>query len=81
MKSLLLSGFGKLWISRTRKILCGIQLISEHALIFGKAFSILIRNRILLNDVCNGIELPGSIGETVQLMIKQAMYDINKKNS
>ncbi len=73
-----LLGFGKLWISRIRKILCGVQLISEHALMFGKAFGILIRNQISLSDICNRIELPGSIGEAVQLMIKQAMYDINK---
>jgi hypothetical protein len=67
-----------LWISRTRKILCGVQLISEHALTLGKAFSILIRNQLLLTDLCNRIELPGSIGESIQLMIKQAMYHINK---
>jgi hypothetical protein len=73
-----LLGFGKLWISRTRKTLCGIQLISEHALMFGKAFGILIRNQISLSELCNRIELPGSVGETVQLMIKQAMYSINK---
>ncbi len=72
-------GFGKLWISRIRKTLCGVQLISEHALMFGKAFGIIIRNQLLLNDVCNRIELPGSIGEAVQLMIKQAMYDIKTK--
>ena len=42
-----LLGFGKLWISRTRKLLCGVQLVSEHALMFGKAFGILIRNQIL----------------------------------
>ncbi|CAF4207387.1 unnamed protein product, partial [Adineta steineri] len=71
-------GFGKLWISRTRKILCGVQLVSEHVFVFGKAFSILIRNEISLNDLCNRIELPGSIGEVVQIMIKQAMYNINK---
>ncbi|CAF0897132.1 unnamed protein product [Adineta steineri] len=71
-------GFGKLWISRTRKILCGVQLVSEHVFMFGKAFSILIRNEISLNDLCNRIELPGSIGEVVQIMIKQAMYNINK---
>jgi hypothetical protein len=46
---------------------------------FGKAFGIIIRNQLLLNDVCNRIELPGSIGEAVQLMIKQAMYDIKTK--
>jgi hypothetical protein len=73
-----LLGFGKLWISRTRKTLCGVQLISEYALTLGEAFAILIRNQIFLNDVCNRIELPGSIGEAVQLMIKQAMYNINK---
>jgi hypothetical protein len=75
-----LLGFGKLWIFRTRKILCGVQLISEHALTFGKAFGILIRNQIFLSDICNRIELPGSIGEAVQLMIKQAIYDINKNS-
>ena len=62
-----------MWISRTRKSLSGVQLISEHALMFGKAFGILIRNEIFLNDVCHRIELPGSVGEAVQLMIKQAM--------
>jgi hypothetical protein len=78
LKSFTFLGFGKLWISRTRKILCGVQLISEHALTLGKAFGILIRNQISLSDVCNRIELPGSSGEAVQLMIKQAMYDINE---
>jgi hypothetical protein len=69
-----------LWISRTHKTLCGVQLVSEHALILGKAFSILIRNQLFLNDICNRIELPGSIGEAIQLMIKQAMYTINKNH-
>jgi hypothetical protein len=46
----------------------------------GKAFGILIRNQIFLNDVCHRTELPASIGEVVQLMIKQAMYDINKNH-
>jgi hypothetical protein len=73
-----LLGFGKLWISRTRKTICGVQLISEHALMFGKAFGILIRNQLFLNDVCNRIELSGSVGEAIQLMVKQAMYDIKK---
>jgi hypothetical protein len=73
-----LLGFGKLWISRTRKTICGVQLISEHALMFGKAFCILIRNQLFLNDVCNRIELSGSVGEAIQLMVKQAMYDIKK---
>ncbi|CAF3363047.1 unnamed protein product [Rotaria socialis] len=71
-------GFGKLWISRIRKTLCGVQLVSEHNIMFGRAFGILIRNQICLIDVCSRIELPGSIGEVVQLMIKQALLDLNK---
>lgn len=72
------SGIGKLWISKIRKTLCGVQLVSEHTVMFGKAFGILIRNQIPLIDICNRIELAGSIGETVQLMIKQALDEINK---
>lgn len=47
---------------------------------FGKAFGILIRNQISLVDLCNRIELPGSIGESVQLIIKQALYDNASKS-
>ena len=72
----LLSGFGKLWISRTRKTLRGVQMVSEHAAMLGKAFGILIRHQIPLSDVCVRLELPGSIGEAVQLMVKQAMARI-----
>ena len=72
-------GFGKLWISRTRPVLCGAQLISEHATMFSKAFGILIRNRIALEELCNRLTLPGSIGEAVQLMLKQAMIDVRKQ--
>jgi len=70
-------GFGKFWISRTRRTLCGVQFISEHASMFGKAFGILIRNQLSLGDICTRIELPGSVGEAVQLMIKQALHHIS----
>ena len=53
-------------------------MISEHAFEFGNAFGILIRDQLSLLDLCQRIELPGSIGETVQLMLKQAMCHINK---
>lgn len=71
-------GFGKLWIFRTRPILCGVQMISDYAEILGKAFGILIRNRISLDELCDRIEIPGSIGEAIQLMIKQAMDQIQR---
>ncbi len=70
-----------MWISRTRKTLCGIQLLSEHAPTLSKAFGILIRNQLSLTDLCNRVELPGSIGECIQLMIKQAIYHINKNSN
>lgn len=73
-------GFGKLWISRTRRTLCGIQLISEDAFVFGQTLGILIRDQTSLVDLCERVELPGSIEETVQLLIKQAMYHISKEN-
>ena len=51
-------------------------MVSEHADMLGKAFGILIRNELPLSDVCVRLELPGSIGEAVQLMVKQAMARI-----
>ena len=51
-------------------------MVSEHAAMLGKAFGILIRNQIPLTDVCVRLTLPSSIGEAVQLMVKQAMARI-----
>ncbi|UJR28706.1 hypothetical protein I4U23_009935 [Adineta vaga] len=73
-------GFAKLWLSRTHKILCGVQLINEHAPMFGRAFSIIIRNELLLEDLCQRIEIPGSVGEGVQMMLKQALYNISRND-
>lgn len=67
-----------MWIFRPRPFLCGVQMISEYAEILGKAFGILIRNRIPLDELCNRIEIPGSIGEAIQLMIKQALDQIQR---